>query len=700
MKSREKESLLAEPQEAIINNHKESTQTETEKIAQIPPTEKKWQEKIEEIKTKVDNNPDLWVSSMRQITKNLEERIEDFSKKQNTVLENLVRSEINNEPSIEPNEIRSIFTELEHIRTEIEEILEKLTSLKKENSVQIPFQSMDLLENKLLLYKSSLDNLQENFQKEYERPYKELVKIRNASVEKKELLSIHKEKITSSIDKKLVSIDEQIKKEQGVFKINTLFNKESNKKISELKNIKVLLQKTKDWFSKQSSLLTKNDIDEIKNICDESRSLFGKTSFTENTISELDLVSIGTGNIKSLSSYFELPEDKTILERNERQYIEKSDEFALKTKESLGFLNDSKDEITRTILPILKKTTEFQEKNKKKIELIKEILLPVYKDLGIDDSSQKLALDKWRTESVKLKTENPNQYAFFEKAYERSFDNIRESTKLHLNYYIKEQGVDALPRLIEELKAEINNVRQSFFIEYREDSSDFLNEILPSGEIKTLQGLKNESSENNGGSEKILAKAGAGSGLNDGYHQRRNKTSLSLFGTAENSENVTYALLGNKDEPKPTKTTAPGAHYGGLRLVLDWDKIKTRTLFTERDSMNPEGLTYSLKNKGKESDSTKCQLLPEHSIISKAIYNLDAKRDPEKVFYIKSVAVGDFDSRKVDVGSLHYVEAHILNGFSLEDVKEIWVNLSESNSQEIIEKIKGKYPNIVIHTYN
>jgi hypothetical protein len=131
--------------------------------------------------------------------------------------------------------------------------------------------------------------------------------------------------------------------------------------------------------------------------------------------------------------------------------------------------------------------------------------------------------------------------------------------------------------------------------------------------------------------------------------------------------------------------------------VLDWNKVRNRTLFTESDALNSTGLSLSLeKNKDKINDVTKRQLIFEHALISKAIYNLDARRNPEATFRKKILPPwekGTAQLAELDPASIRYIEAQILGGFSLNEVEEIWL---KQPNPKLEERIIKQYPHIKV----
>lgn len=328
-------------------------------------------------------------------------------------------------------------------------------------------------------------------------------------------------------------------------------------------------------------------------------------------------------------------------------------------------------------------------------KVLEETLPTLHQELGVDEETEFLQSDPGRIllHPETLSGGEYGRYLNFAKIIDRSFDNIRESIRSHLNYYLERRGSAAASTLIEELKAEIETVRQSFFIEYHEDIADF-ETILKDGQVKPPEQLIRESSSPDDEKTKLRQKAGAGSAAGDlGYIDRRSRVLQALF--MNPTVEVVHTILANTGEPSPTKKEKPGSQYGDLRLILNWEKIRGRTLFTESD-LNPRGLSLSLEsNREKTNDPTKRQLVFEHALISKAIYNLDARRYPAMAFQNK-LSFWDMVATKslgADTASIRYIEAQILGGFSLDEVKEIWL---KQPNQDLVEQITRQYPHIKV----
>jgi hypothetical protein len=329
-------------------------------------------------------------------------------------------------------------------------------------------------------------------------------------------------------------------------------------------------------------------------------------------------------------------------------------------------------------------------------EVLREALPMLYQEIGIDEETRILKPNLYTLQQEeKLSGGEYGKYLAFSKIIDRSFKNVQESVRSHLDYYLKQQGPTAISALVEDLKTEIAEVKKSFFVEYFEDIPDF-ETVLEDGQVKPLEQLIRESSSEDE-KTKYEQEAGAGTASgNQGYHERRSHVQKELFMLNPIVE-VAHAILASAGETLPPNKEAPGSQYGDLCLVLDWNKVRNRTLFTESDALNSTGLSLSLeKNKDKINDVTKRQLIFEHALISKAIYNLDARRNPEATFRKKILPPwekGTAQLAELDPASIRYIEAQILGGFSLNEVEEIWL---KQPNPKLEERIIKQYPHIKV----
>ncbi len=161
------------------------------------------------------------------------------------------------------------------------------------------------------------------------------------------------------------------------------------------------------------------------------------------------------------------------------------------------------------------------------------------------------------------------------------------------------------------------------------------------------------------------------------YDERR-QHSETIMGIHDSGDHhPVYGALAGGSDGSLEKGGAP--QYGEIVLVFD-DIIKDRTIFTEGDSMNPRGLRNFNHSKEKLSEKNGLkhrQLNSEHAGIAKALYNISEELD--EPFYGK-----DADNR------MKYIEAQILGGVSMDDVREIIINDYEFEGE--INDWKKEYP--------
>lgn len=343
----------------------------------------------------------------------------------------------------------------------------------------------------------------------------------------------------------------------------------------------------------------------------------------------------------------------------------------------------------KDILSRLEKELSKQEQMLLFHQEAERIARDLYHEFDCDEESR-----QQKIQDIVESGEHYEWIAVKREAIERSFSNIRESIRLYLVYYFQKSGIQAAPEIIRRLREEVNRVRQDFFIEYREDPDDLLRITKGAGKIKTLKELIEEMA----GDERrmLLQKAGAGSAreLTD-YHQRRAVIEQILFGSLK----PVYAFMNSESAPTPPfGHVRPGEQYGPIRVLLDFEKIKNRSLFTENDSMSTASLTPSLRVATKKEAAHR-QLIFEHALIAQAIYNLDARYAPQESF--EKVFVS-FLAPRIDVNQTRYVECHIVGGFSLEEVRKILVDSKRLSVDDrfkidqVIKIMKKRYPQIEV----
>jgi len=235
--------------------------------------------------------------------------------------------------------------------------------------------------------------------------------------------------------------------------------------------------------------------------------------------------------------------------------------------------------------------------------------------------------------------------------------------------------------LLQELKNEIALVRSTSAVTFNTDQ-EAMEKILESGRFIPMT----EQSEEE---RKAMRKTGGMLGevvgtVSEEYDTRRAHSEKIMGIYTEKGPKPVYAALAGGSGNSREKGGA--AQYGDVVFVFNEEKIKNRTIFIEGDSMNPGGLIDALGEKEKMSEKYGLEhrmLNRSHAELAKAMYNVSKKLEAP---YLEHSKITE---------AVRYIEAPILGGATLEDIKEIIINNWEfEDDLDWYKKTYPKYANL------
>lgn len=301
---------------------------------------------------------------------------------------------------------------------------------------------------------------------------------------------------------------------------------------------------------------------------------------------------------------------------------------------------------------------KMEEKYNYFIKAEKEELFSFF---GISEEDEKNFFKKleesfWYKDKFKKLRELNIDIENLKEIHKRSFQNIRESLKLFLDYCEKEKKLDR-DTAQNLLKLEYRKVKETHRIQYNCSEEKIL-EILSSGKIRP--------------STEEEYPTGA-----TGIHLlgKRIEIEKLLKIYSKSTPKPVYGYLASEDGD----TIWGERNYGNIFFSFKKENIKDRTFFTEGDSLNIAGVIPPLRKKltptpkgfiSIESgpDVEKRQLNWDHALIAKAIYNLyfsleggrvKPKKENEPAYTIEEI--------------MCYIEAQIIGGVNRDDIECIYI---------------------------
>lgn len=227
---------------------------------------------------------------------------------------------------------------------------------------------------------------------------------------------------------------------------------------------------------------------------------------------------------------------------------------------------------------------------------------------------------------------------------------------------------------------ELERVRGNASIAYNVDF-DSLEKILKSGTVVPMTELPTDQQAGHRKTGGVIGMIGGADP--EGYSQRRLESEQAMGIHEEQGPKPVYAALAGGSTDAVEWGAAP--QYGEFVLVLEESRIANRTVFTEGDSMNPMGLIDPLRGKAK---------LSEHNGIEHRQLN---RRDAEAALALYNVSEQLERPYRYEDPTVHnlardvqYIEAQVLGGVSLNDIKEIKINDWELASD--LERYRKQYP--------
>jgi len=264
---------------------------------------------------------------------------------------------------------------------------------------------------------------------------------------------------------------------------------------------------------------------------------------------------------------------------------------------------------------------------------------------------EKLFQDLQVTEKDKgeyLETNNrEGEYsAILRRVDERSFQNIRVLIAKYAHYYLKVCHHVSQDQFETGLIKHLERVRRSYFLSYNfNNEAFFLSGLATRGKIKSITEFN-----------ELETEALAHTMDNPKAYIRRRKEVEKWMGITDSDNPPVYAGLGAEGSPawpEQKRGACPG--FGNGVLVLKKD-ISNRVIYTFQDSMR------------KRSSIEEQQLNLDHALIAKALR--DFELDPDYNLEALERRMGDL---------WFYVEAQVLGGVRVKDIKEIILNKTNPN---------------------
>ncbi len=635
-----------------------------------------YSEKIKEFGSYIEEKKKNWPTR----------ELESILKSINSDLETMSVSLENQKEYISNNEINEYFQKIKGYDDNINKII---NSIREKSGNEFPGEKniYDIIkrqnEHSQYINVSILPDYNRNIDYLSQRKNNWKVAEQNALVKKQEVPRI----LTNLIK----NIDFLIKKRTGIFGIASALSSRRRNNIDALIARQKYFKDYRDILTNRTYVISDTEFNQKLSSLSNQWNISDFGNYTDDPGTPAGL------SVNDLDMYFKKQSTYDIYFSTLNNDLKvASDEIKTKIKECLSEF----DNINKEAVGII--TYVDKASHKKEIpKFLKENILPtLYKELNISNENNN-ENEEWG-----------NEYENINQIHQRSFENIRKSVELYLNYYADKNGIDNLFQTIDELKNEIKNVKQSYCVKCREDYYD-IEKILSDGKVKNIEELVAEASSEPE-KESLLKKGGGKSagGNVSGYYKHKEDVSKALFGDADIKKGIVYGILGNINEPIQPNLAEPGSQYGNIVFILNEATISKRVVYTERDSLTSLGLTSSLDSEEKElSLSDKCQVTFEHALITKAIYNIDAKYNINAE--INSEATRTLSPREkrdtlmMNINQLRYVEAHILGGLSLNEVKEVQLGTVDRRDYKrqdirdrVIKFLQTHYPKVKIVVNN
>lgn len=567
------------------------------------------------------------------------------------------KNEVSHLAKLEKSELykQPLFKEIDPLRTKLEEALDFINSRDPYDNFALSH-SIELLIKSDINGRGGFDGILRQLSTDcsyisFDQVAKNLSIIEDESLKKLKELDIVIERLESA-EKRRLDLKKII---LGLKSKRELLNKELNEKKQEL--------------FRKLQVRKKSLVEQMK------KTSFKVFPWKKNKIKEkLDVITKLENEIKD---NFQHANEQSVdyLEREEYGIL--SDEsnkirslwynISSNEEEIIRFESENK-QITSEQLPVQQKTLQelknILEHYKQLIDKVGQLIIVEYERRYFYENEVLVKLE--------LKEAKPNSYVKEEKeviSEGASLENIRPIIETYFKYQAKQGGVSP-EKLLERFEKSLDNVKSSYFIAFNV-SVEALEKIIKTGKIKSLSEM----------TEKERLDKARHPFNAFGYLENRKEAEKEI--NIQHRKPI-YAALCSHNQFDEERGPAPGELYGDFVIVLKRDVV-LRTDFTVGDIMNGH---YSLidpldpRSIGNPlHDPAKRQVAFKHALLAKAMYD----------DYFSGGEDGVYNR---DPGKLHYIEAHVLDGVSIDDIAEI----RSPDPDNIDKKLKNllKKHNIVL----
>ncbi|MDP3985215.1 MAG: hypothetical protein Q8P82_00470 [bacterium] len=240
-------------------------------------------------------------------------------------------------------------------------------------------------------------------------------------------------------------------------------------------------------------------------------------------------------------------------------------------------------------------------------------------------------------------------------AGERTFENIRETVTSYFAYF---QGKKKKHKeLLRDLQAKLESVRQNAFIGFNDRTEDIV-AVLQEKEIKPTFYLEPEH------------QVRSSTGKSDSMDIATREHIENALGFKKGEHPVYFALGSDRDRER-----GPAWAYGVFHFKFALEKLRERTVCTIGDSLNFFGVPHSFRRrkswgKGTSEDQARSrQLILDHGLLAKALFELDNEYEPKlgnEINFNKAVS---------------YVETQVLGPVHISDAEEIVLSRHSAASE-------------------